>query len=60
MTTLPGEELTARSETPAREVASSWRYPRRDRLVRAVVVVAVYGLLMALWSTLWVPSIPLH
>jgi hypothetical protein len=60
MTTVLGEELTDRSETSTREVAIGWRYTRRDRLARAVVVVAVYAMLMALWSMLWVPSVPVY
>jgi hypothetical protein len=60
MTTVLGEELTDRSETSTREVAISWRYPRRNRLARAVVAVVSCGLLMALWSMLWVPSVPVH
>jgi hypothetical protein len=60
MTTVLGEELRVTAKTPTREVAISRRYPRRDRLARAVVVVAVYAMLMGLWSILWVPSVPVH
>ena len=57
---MPKEELTIRSESPTGEAAISWRRPRRDRLARAVVAVVACGLLMALWSILWVPPVPLH
>ena len=60
MTTVLGEELRVTAKTPTGDVAISRRHPRRDRLARALVVVAVYGLLMALWSLLWVPPVPLH
>jgi hypothetical protein len=47
-------------EGEAQRAASTRRSFRRDALARVSVLLVAFGLLIALWTVLWVPSTPVH
>ena len=57
--TMWGEELMV-LEGGAEGVAGMRRSSRRDTLARVSVLLVAFGLLIALWTVLWVPSTPVR
>jgi len=55
---MVGQELTGTRGRSARDVAVTRRASALEELRRAVAVGMVFGLLMALWVMLWIPSAP--
>jgi ferric-dicitrate binding protein FerR (iron transport regulator) len=53
------EELRRTSRTAAGEATMTRPTPRRQTLARAALAIVAFGLVMALWALLWVPSVPL-
>lgn len=55
---MPGKELKGTRGASAREMAITGRRSGLDGLRRAGVAAVAFGLLMALWVMLWIPSAP--
>jgi hypothetical protein len=55
---MVAQELTGTRGRSARDVAVTRRASALEELRRAVAVGMVFGLLMALWVMLWIPSAP--
>lgn len=58
-TPMWGEELMV-LEGEAQRAASTRQTSRRDTLARVTLLLVACGLLIALWTVLWVPSTPVH
>lgn len=58
MTTMLGEELMGARGDAAEGAARTRWTSRGDMLAKATVLLVAFGLLMALWTILWVPSAP--
>jgi hypothetical protein len=55
---MRGKVLKETRSPSIREVAITGRVNGLNGLARAVAVVTAFGLLMALWVSLWIPSAP--
>ena len=55
---MPGKELRETRGLGVREMAITGHTSGLEGLRRAVVAAVAFGLLMALWVMLWIPSAP--
>jgi hypothetical protein len=53
-----GQELTGTGSPDGGQMVITDRHTGLDGLCRAVVAAVAFGLLMALWVVLWIPSAP--